>query len=176
MIHPTEPFRELETARLTLRACGPGDAARLQAVFAAAADHFAPAGPGPEAATHEITQAADEPGRAVALLTLSDGTDVGALGWWEGRPEPGLALLGTLVVVPDHRGRGFAREALEGVEIWLAGRGVVALRTAFPRRRFAFHPVVRALGFQEMSIAEHQKLGLAGAGTSLWEKPVGARG
>jgi hypothetical protein len=35
------------------------------------------------------------------------------------------------------------------------------------------HPVVRALGFQEMSIRDHQLLGLAGAGVSLWEKPVG---
>jgi hypothetical protein len=31
---------------------------------------------------------------------------------------------------------------------------------------------VKALGFREMSIAEHQKLGMAGAGISLWQKPL----
>jgi hypothetical protein len=31
---------------------------------------------------------------------------------------------------------------------------------------------VTALGFREMSIAEHQKLGMAGAGVSIWSKPL----
>jgi hypothetical protein len=35
------------------------------------------------------------------------------------------------------------------------------------------HPIVKALGFSEMSIAEHALLGLGGVGVSLWEKPVG---
>ena len=61
-----------------------------------------------------------------------------------------------------------AREALETVGGSLAEGGITELRTAFPRGLLALHPIVRALGFREMSIAEHQKLGFAGAGTSLW--------
>ena len=76
-------------------------------------------------------------------------------------------------VDPAHRGHGLAREALEAVEVWLAGRGIAALRTAFQRRRLPVHAVVRALGFTEMSVREHTLLGLGGAGISLWEKPVG---
>jgi GNAT superfamily N-acetyltransferase len=175
--HATQPFSELETPRLRIHALAPADAPRLQAVFEAAADHFAAlggAGPDPDAAERELAGCARTPGRVAALLSLADGGgDVGALGWWEGNPEEDVALLGMLIVAPAHRKAGLAREALSGLEIFLAGRGIRRLRTAFPRRRLAIHPVVRALGFREMSIAEHQKLGLAGAGTSLWEKEIG---
>lgn len=175
---PTDETGTLETARLALRTLGPGDEARLQAVFEAAADYFTAltgaSGPVPDAAAQEIAGGAATPGRRIAVLTTIDGgEEVGALGWWEGNPEPGWALLGIVMIVPAHRGRGLAREALEGLELWLAARGVHSLRTAFPRRRLALHPIVKALGFREMSIAEHQKLGLAGAGTSLWEKRIG---
>lgn len=168
----------LETARLALTVLGPGDEARLQAVFEAAADWFTAltGAPGPvaDAAAQEIAGGAAAPGRRIAVLTpIGGGEDVGALGWWEGNPEPGWALLGIVMMVPSHRGQGLAREALEGLELWLAARGVHSLRTAFPRRRFALHGIVKALGFREMSIAEHQKLGLNGAGTSLWEKRIG---
>ena len=174
---PNEP--QIETPRLLVHALAPGGEARLQAVFDAAADHFqlvggAPAPP--DAAQREIASCAATAGREVALLSLLDtGEDVGAVGWWTGNPEPGLALLGMLMVVPAHRGKGYAREAVDGLEVWLAGHGARGLRTAFPWRRRAMIPVVRALGFREMSIAEHQKLGLSGAGTSLWEKEIGAR-
>ncbi|HEU0053381.1 MAG TPA: GNAT family N-acetyltransferase [Longimicrobium sp.] len=170
------PTFELETPRLRIHALGEADAPRLQAVFQAAADHFvtlAGAEPDPDAAARELAGCAASPGRRVALLTLADGSDVGAVGWWEGNPEPDVALLGMLFVTPGHRGEGLAREALGGVEILLAGRGFRRLRTAFPHRRLAVRPVVQALGFREMSIADHQKLGLAGAGTSLWEKEIG---
>lgn len=168
----------LETDRLALHALAPGDEARLAAVFARCADHFRTltGAPGPEvgAAEGEIAASTGTEGREVALLTLAaSGEDVGAVAWWEGNPLPDRALLGMLMVDPAHRGRGLAREALGALEVWLAGRGVVALRTAFQRRRLAVHPVVRALGFREMSIAEHTALGLPGAGISLWEKPVG---
>jgi GNAT superfamily N-acetyltransferase len=168
----------LETDRLLLRALAPGDEAVLERVFARSADHFTAltgrTGPAPEAAREELRAAAETPGREVVLLTLrASGEPVGALGWWEGNPLPDRALLGMLMVDPAHRGAGLAREALHAVEVWLAGRGVRALRTAFQRRRLAVHPVVRALGFREMSIAEHTALGLAGAGVALWEKPVG---
>ena len=168
---------ELETDRLLLHPLAPGDEARLQRVFEACADHFAvlmnqPLAP--DAAAAELASCAATPGRAVAILTRVDtGEDVGALGWWRGNPQPDRALLGMLMIHPEHRRQGLAREALDALEVWLRGQGIVALRTAFQRRRLAVHPIVRALGFREMSIREHTLLGLSGAGVSLWEKPVG---
>lgn len=168
---------ELETDRLLLHTLRAGEEARLQRVFEVCADHFAlltgqPVSPG--AAAGEMAACASTPGRGVAVLTRADtGEDVGAVGWWLGNPEPDRALLGMLMVHPSHRRQGLAREALEALEVWLRGRGIRALRTAFQRRRLAVHPVVRALGFTEMSIAEHALLGLGGVGVSLWEKPVG---
>lgn len=168
----------VESPRLRIRALGPGDEARLQAVFDAAPDwHQALGRPAdPAAATAEVAASAAAEGRAVAVLTLREAEeDVGAIGWWRERPEPGVALLGTLLVVPAHRGAGLACEALAALEAWLAEGGTRELRTAFPRRLLPLHPLVKALGFREMSIAEHQKLGMAGAGTSLWSKPLAAR-
>ncbi len=166
----------LRTERLVIRPLGPDDAARLQAVFDAAPDHFAAVAgveaADPESAAHELRESAARPGREVALVSLADGPDVGALGWWAGNPEPDVALLGMIVVVPAHRGAGVAREALAAVEARLATQGMRRLRTAFARRRRAIQPVVQALGFREMGIAEHTKLGIAGAGTSLWEKEL----
>jgi len=167
----------IESPRLLLRALGPGDEARLQAVFDAAPDWHAalgrPADPG--AAAAEVGAAAASPGRAIAAVTLREtGEDVGAVGWWGEKPEPGIALLGMLLIVPAHRRAGLAREALAALEARLAEGGTRELRTAFPRRLLPLHPLVTALGFREMSIAEHQKLGMAGAGTSIWSKRLAA--
>jgi GNAT superfamily N-acetyltransferase len=164
-----------ESPRLRLHALAPGDEARLQAVFDAAPDWHAalgrPADPG--AAAAEVAAAAAAAGRMIATVTLREtGEDVGAVGWWGEKPEAGIALLGTLLIVPAHRSGGLAREALAALEAWLAAGGTRELRTAFPRRLLPLHPLVTALGFREMSIAEHQKLGMAGAGTSLWRKPL----
>ena len=168
---------ELETGRLLLHTLAPGGEARLQRVFEACADHFAVLmgqRVAPDAATQELAACAATPGRAVALLTLAEtGEDVGAIGWWRGNPEPDRALLGMLMIHPAHRLQGLAREALDALEVWLRGQGIVALRTAFQRRRLAVHPVVKAFGFRELSIREHALLGLGGVGVSLWEKPVG---
>lgn len=174
---PDAPI-DIETERLAIRALGAGDEERLQRVFAACADHFAALqglpGPAPDAGAQELVACLSTPGRQVAMLTLlNTGEDVGAAGWWAGNPGPDRALLGMLMIVPAHRRQGLAREALEAVEVWLAGRGIAAMRTAFQRRRLSIHPIVKALGFTEMSIRDHQLLGLAGAGISLWEKPVG---
>lgn len=168
---------EMETDRLRVHALAPGGEARLQRVFQACADHFTvltgqPLAPG--AAAGELAACAATPGRDVALLSLAEtGEDVGAIGWWLGNPEPDRALLGMLMVHPAHRRQGLAREALDALQVWLRGRGIRAIRTAFQRRRLAVHPIVRALGFQELSIREHALLGLGGVGVSLWEKPVG---
>ncbi|HST63318.1 MAG TPA: GNAT family N-acetyltransferase [Longimicrobium sp.] len=168
---------ELETGRLLLHTLAPGDEARLQRVFEACADHFAilmGQRVAPDAAAQELASCAATPGRAVAILTLAaTGEDVGAIGWWRGNPEPDRALLGMLMIHPAHRLQGLAREALSAVEVWLRGQGIVALRTAFQRRRLAVHPIVKAFGFQELSIREHALLGLGGVGVSLWERPVG---
>jgi GNAT superfamily N-acetyltransferase len=174
---PTAPI-DIETARLAIRALGPGDEDRLQRVFTACADHFAALtgqrAPAPDAAAQELRACEETWGRQVAVLTLlHTGEDVGAVGWWAGNPGPDRALLGMLMIDPAHRGQGLAREALQAVEVWLGGRGIRALRTAFQRRRLPIHPIVRALGFTEMSVREHTLLGLGGAGISLWEKPVG---
>jgi len=175
---PEPQTAAIQSPRLRIHALQPGDEARLEAVFAACPDwHLAtgrPADPG--AAAHEIAGLATDAGRAIAVLSLEgSGEDVGAIGWWLHRPEAGMALLGTLLVVPSHRGQGLAREALGALEAWLVEAGVTELRTAFPRRLLPLHPLVKALGFREMSIAEHQKLGLQGAGTALWQKPLEAR-
>jgi GNAT superfamily N-acetyltransferase len=165
----------VESPRLLVRALRPGEEARLQAVFDAAPDWHAALGrpADPNAAAAEVAACAATPGREIAVLALrATGEDVGAVGWWRGNPEPHVALLGTLLVVPAHRGAGIAREALGAVGGWLAEGGITELRTAFPRRLLHLHPVVKALGFREMSIAEHQKLGFAGVGTSLWSRPA----
>ncbi|MBV9111088.1 MAG: GNAT family N-acetyltransferase [Gemmatimonadetes bacterium] len=165
----------IESPRLLARTLRPGDEARLRAVFAAAPDWYAALGrpADPNAADAEIAACAEKPGREIAVLTLREtGEDVGAIGWWRANPEPHVALLGTLIVVPAHRGAGLGREALEALGGWLAESGITELRTAFPRALLPLHPIVRALGFREMSIAEHQKLGFAGAGTSLWARPA----
>jgi GNAT superfamily N-acetyltransferase len=168
---------EIETDRLVLRTLHPGDEAALQEMFGECADHFrilsGLPGPAPDAAAGEIAGCAATPGRDVALLRLAEtGEAVGALGWWAGNPEADRALIGMIMIVPGHRRRGLAREALSGLEVWLAGQGIRGLRTAFQRRRLPVHPVVRGLGFREMSIREHTALGLGSVGISLWEKPL----
>ncbi|HEX5726019.1 MAG TPA: GNAT family N-acetyltransferase [Longimicrobiaceae bacterium] len=170
----------LETPRLRLHPLAAGGEARLQAVFRAAPDAFPGsggrgAGAEPDAAERELHQCAATPGREVAVLTLrGGGEDVGAIGWWSGHPGPGLALLGTLIVAPGHRGRGLAREALDALSAWLAEAGAQALRTGVERRRLGAYQALRALGFVELSIAEHTRLGLAGAGMALMEKRLRA--
>ena len=131
----------LESPRLSIRTLARDDEPRLRAVFDAAPDWHAALGrpADPDAAGQELAGCAANPGRAVAVLTLREtGEDVGAAGWWLHRPEPSLALLGTLLVVPGQRGQGLAREALGALEGWLAENGVHELRTAFARR---LHPL-----------------------------------
>lgn len=177
MTTPEPQTVAIQSPRLRIHTLRAGDEARLQAVFDAAPGWAVATGRPADAnaAAHEVAASARDPGRAIAVLTLAEtGEDVGAIAWWLHRPETGMALLGTLVVVSAHRNQGLAHEALGALEGWLREMGVTELRTAFPRRVLPLHPLVKALGFREMSIAEHQKLGLPGAGTSLWHKPLEA--
>jgi GNAT superfamily N-acetyltransferase len=175
MISSPEPL--FRTDRLEVHRLATPDAPRLQAVYEAASDYFrvlAEGGEvGPETALGELRQCAAHPGRTAAVVSLAGGPDVGALGWWAGHPAPEVALLGMLVVLPEHRGGGVAREALRGLEGWLAGQGISQLRTAIPyRRAAAVRAPLEALGFTPMSIAEHTRMGMAGAGISLWQKAL----
>lgn len=178
MTDPLTDAPPLATPRLRLRIVGAGDEEALQAVFAAAGDHFLPftgrPEPDPDAAAREIAGCAATPGRDVALVVLHEGGEaVGALGWWRGNPEPDVALLGMLLVVPGRRGAGIAREALGALEAWLAGQGMRRLRTAVATRDRRAAAVLPALGFQRMSVREHAALGLDGLHLSLWEKGIG---
>lgn len=167
----------LETARLLLRRLAPGDEAALQAAFDGAGDHFAVVTgqpqAAPDAAEREIRACEATPGRQISLATLREGGEtVGVVGWWAGNPAPDVALLGTLIVLPAHRGQGLGREMLEAAEGWLRAHGTTRLRTAIGRRRHPVHAVLRRLGFAEMSIRDHTYLGARGAGTALFEKPL----
>ena len=119
----------LDTPRLALRHLGPDDHQLLQGVFEAAGDYFLsitgrPA-PNPDAAEREIGSSLSTSGRHIALISLPDGdTPIGAIGWWEGNPEPDVALLGMLLIVPDRRRQGFAREALADARLQVARREV----------------------------------------------------
>lgn len=174
---PQLPAAPLETPRLLLRRLAVGDEAALQDAFDAAGDHFATVTgqpqAAPDAAEREIQACAATPGRQILLVSTRDtGETAGVIGWWAGNPEADVALLGTLIVLPAHRGRGIAREMLEAAEGWLRAGGTTRVRTAVGRRRAPVHAVLRALGFAEMSIRDHTVLGAKGAGTALFEKRI----
>lgn len=177
-----QPSRTFESGRLTVQRLGSGDEAVLQEVFEKAGDYFLritghPA-PEPDAAAREIGSCIATPGRDVALLSLhaeaeAEAEPVGVLGWWHGNPEPDVTLLGMLMLVPERRGRGLARDALAALEAWEAQRGVHRLRTAVAAGNYREHALLRALGFDEMPIRDHVALGLGGAHLALFEKPLG---
>jgi RimJ/RimL family protein N-acetyltransferase len=173
------PRDGFETERLAAQLLRQGNEPLLQMVFQQAGDYFqrlkGTAGPDPDAAERELEACARTPGRETALLThLASGEPVGAVGWWRGNPEPQTALLGMLIVVPDHRERGLAREAVRGLEGWLATQDIQRLRTAVPALAAQEHKLLRALGFEQLSIREHMMLGLGGAHLALFEKDIGA--
>jgi GNAT superfamily N-acetyltransferase len=172
-----EDHRGFETKRLAAQLLRQGNGALLQLVFTRAADYFqrlaGTSSPDPDAAERELAACARTPGREVALLThLSSGEPTGAMGWWRGNPEPALTLLGMLLIVPEHRGQGLGREAVQGLERWLAPQGIQRLRTAVPALAHQEHRLLRSLGFEQLPIRDHVALGLAGSHLALFEKAI----
>lgn len=180
MTHPEAPDdapQIIESERLIIQPLGAGTAPLLQHVFEAASDAFpAMTGtpePAPDAALREVASAGATPGRSIALLTLREsGEPVGALGWWEKNPDAETALVGLMLITPGQRRKGLAREALAALEEQLKARGTTTVRTAIRTTNLAAQPVLRALGFELLSIRDHAKHGLGISGTLLWEKPI----
>lgn len=165
--------------RLSARLLAPGDEAVLQEVFVAAGDYFLDLTGRPEpndnAAEREIEATLTVPGRRVALLRLGEGEEgdaVGALGWWENHPEPDLALLGMVIVVPAHRGAGLAKEAVEALEGALAERGITRLRTGVGAGDTQKQALLRALGFAPMEERAHIDLDRGRVMIALFEKQL----
>jgi GNAT superfamily N-acetyltransferase len=166
-----------ETERLAAQLLGSGTAPLLQLVFESAGDYFLRVNgtrtPDADAAARELGACAATAGRDVAILTdRASGEPIGAIGWWRGNPAPEIALLGMLLVVPERRGQGLAREAVRGLESWLGRQQIRRLRTAVPATAFQEHKLLRALGFEQLPIRDHVTLGLAGSHLFLFEKPL----
>lgn len=169
-----DPFLFL-TERLQARRLSSGDGEALQRVFEAAGDYFLSITgrpePDPDAAERELRACATTPGRAVALLEArDDGRAVGALGWWQGSPEPEVALVGMLLVVPAERGRGLAREAVDGLAGWLAEQGVSRLRTGVGAGDQRTHALLQALGFAPLDQRTHVSLDRGRVMLALFER------
>lgn len=166
-----------ETSRLRLLGLQAGDEERLQAVFSAAGDYFLTVTGRPEAdpdaAAREIAATSSIPGRRIGLLELrEEGEPAGAIGWWQGHPEPDIALLGMLVVVPTLRGRGLAREALGGLERWLRDQEIRRVRTGVGAGDTQKHALLAALGFEPLDERRHVSLDRGRVMIALFEKPV----
>jgi GNAT superfamily N-acetyltransferase len=172
------PAGYFESARLAFQPLGPGNEALLHHVFTAAGDYFLPltgrAEPDAGAAKHEIEAVSAHTSRAIALVTLLEsGEPAGSVGWWLGHPEEDVALLGLLMLVPELRGQGLAREVVETLAERFAAAGIRRLRTAVPTTHYAAHDFLRGVGFAMMSIRDHAAMGVGGTGTLLWERAIG---
>lgn len=164
-----------DTPRLAVHDLGPDDAEVLQQVFEAAGDYFLsitgrPA-PDAQAAEREISSCIATEGRRIGLISLREtGEPIGALGWWEANPEPDSALLGMLLVVPDRRGAGFAREALAGLETALAAAGCRRIRTGVGAGDTRTHELLGALGFTPLDARTHITLDRGRMMIALFQK------
>lgn len=166
------------TTRLAAHLVGPGSEQRLQRVFEAAGDHFLSITgrpePDPDAAERELRSSASTPGRRVAVLAAREADEpVGALGWWERHPQPDTALLGMLLIAREQRGQGLAREAVQGLERWLAERGIREIRTGVGAGDEAAHGLLHALGFEPLDQRAHVGLDRGRIMIALFRKPIG---
>ncbi|MBA2669574.1 MAG: GNAT family N-acetyltransferase [Gemmatimonadetes bacterium] len=162
--------------RLQAKPLRPGDEAVLQTVFEAAGDYFLPITGRPEpdadAAEREIRSCEATEGREAVVLFAEDGSAIGALGWWEGSPEPDIALLGMVLTVPEKRGGGLAREGLKALENHLASRQLKRLRTGVGAQDENRQAFLRALGFKPMDERTHVSLDRGRMMISLFEKSL----
>lgn len=166
------------TARLRARALAGGDEETLQRVFEDAGDYFLTVTgrpePDPDAAGREIRACEATPGREIALLALeASGEPVGAIGWWSGSPEPDLALLGMILLLPAERGKGLAREAVDGLAAWLGGEGIRRLRTGVGAGDERVHALLRGLGFSPLDQRKHVSLDRGRVMLALFERELG---
>ena len=168
---------ELTSERLRLERLESDAAAVLQTVFEAAGDHFTTVTgrpePDPDAAERELQAAARVEGREVLLVRLDEGGEaIGAVGFWEGHPEPTVALLGMLLVDRTRRGAGYGREALRALEDALRERGIEEIRTgvgAGDQRRQA---ILQALGFEPLDERKHVSLDRGRVMISLYRRQL----
>ncbi|HEX6071285.1 MAG TPA: GNAT family N-acetyltransferase [Longimicrobiaceae bacterium] len=170
---------EITTPRLVLERVAPEMEDLLQRVFVGAGDHFTTITgrpePDPDAARREIASAEAVAGREVYLIRQAGGGEpVGAAGWWEGHPEPEVALLGMLLIVRERRGEGLAREALEAIEGTLAARGIRELRTAVGAGDAGRQAILQALGFLPQDERRHVSLDRGRVMIALFRKELAA--
>lgn len=153
-----------------------GQEAVLQEVFEAAGDYFLPItgrpAPDVDSAEREIRACEATPGREAVILYTEEAEPVGAIGWWEGGPEPDVALLGMVLLVPESRGSGLAREALRSLEQWLGSRGITRLRTGVGSHDQARQSFLLASGFNPMEERTHVSMDRGRMMLSLYEKPL----
>jgi RimJ/RimL family protein N-acetyltransferase len=168
---------EIFTDRLTLERLARGMEEVLQEVFVAAGDHFTTvtgrAEPEPDAARRELQSAEAAEGREVCLIRLkADGRPLGAVGWWERHPEPGIALLGMLLIDARRRREGYGREALVALEASLRDRGIAELRTGVGAGDLQRQEILRALGFTPVDERRHVSLDRGRIMIALYRKEL----
>jgi ribosomal protein S18 acetylase RimI-like enzyme len=127
-----DPLPAISCAKVRVAPASEADAPALQACMDAARDYFvltegAPADAG--AARDLLADAAaDEERRVFLLRPRDDGPAIGFLDLHLHQPEPGVAHVGVLALVPAARGRGLGREVVEGLARSLVAAGFTALR------------------------------------------------
>jgi ribosomal protein S18 acetylase RimI-like enzyme len=160
------PALTFETARLRVRAPGPGAEDDLQAVLHAAPGYLllaegAPARPG--AGADLLADAEVDPDRALRLLWPREGGPaVGLLDLQLHWPEPGAAHVRLLLVREASQGRGLGREVVGGLAEALRASGFAALRLSVTAENVAAHAFWERVGFAAVDRLE--------AGVTVYEQ------
>ena len=119
------------------RLLGPPDLQRLQALFERGADYFEIATgrpPAPDEAPRAFvagppSKAVDDK-RVIGVFTGDEDTLVGVLDALTDFPDPGVWMMGMLLLDPAHRGRGLGSAVLAAYHDWAATEGAREFRTA----------------------------------------------
>lgn len=72
----------------------------------------------------------------LVLTSAKSGMCVGLLSVYHGYPEPDVAYIGELFLLPDHQGQGLGREAYLGLEAELRSQGLRAARVGIGLRNW----------------------------------------